>query len=204
LQKIRTFRSRYMTEDDVSEVEGLPCTTAARTIRDLSWSLTVNPLRDMAIVGMQKGLLDLDDLVAQAGNLGTGVAGRRFNAVLGQLGRGAVDSPFEWEVRQGLEGRGLAPWPTPFPWRCQDGVTVRIDIAFPWAWLAIECDGKGKYLLGADFTTDRIRWSEVGREWQLMWLDWTRWSRDPEAVLDDIEQRLAVADRTRAPAQPAV
>jgi len=34
---------------------------------------------------------------------------------------------------------------------------VHFDLAFPWAWVAVERDGRGKYATGRTFTTDRIR-----------------------------------------------
>jgi hypothetical protein len=201
---VTTFRSRRLGNREVSDAEGLAYTTAARTLRDLAWRLELGPLRDMAVRGIQRGVLEADELVPHLEGMGTGAPRRRFERLIEQLGTKTVDSPFEWAVREGLNDRGLVPWPEPFPWRCQDGVKVHLDIAFPWAWFAIECDGRGKYLLGADFTTDRVRWSEVNRDWQLLWLDWTRWSRDRAGVLDDIAQRLERADRSRAPAQPAL
>jgi hypothetical protein len=203
---IATFRSRHLRAEDIGEVERLPCTTAARTIRDLAWRLDVDALRDLAIDGIQRGLLDVAGLVEQSGTLGSRnlPARRRFDRLLAQLGERRVDSTFEWEVRQALEEeRGLQPWPEPFPWRCRDGVLVHLDIAFPWAWLAIECDGRAKYRLGADFSLDRVRWSAISRDWQIVWLDWRRWRRDRSAVLDDIAERLRSADRARAPAEPA-
>jgi hypothetical protein len=200
---VTIFRSRRLGDDDVSDVEGLACTTAARTLRDLAFRLNLAPLRSLALHGIQLGHFENDDLVRQVDTLGGGPTRRRFERLIEQLGTRKADSPFEWEVREALEGRGHQPWPEPFRWRCRDGVVVSLDIAFPWAWFAIECDGRGKYRLGADFTTDRVRWSEVNRDWRLLWLDWTRWERNPDAVLDDIEERLAEADLSRPPAQPA-
>jgi hypothetical protein len=203
LRGVTTFRSRHLGPQDVELIEGVPCTTVARTIRDLAWTLGVSSLRDLAIKSIQRGWLAVDDLAAQLDLMGKSVARQRLATVVVQLGDRGVDSSFEWEVRAALDERDLRPWPRPFRWRCRDGVDVELDIAWPWAWFAIECDGKEKFRLGRDFTTDRIRWSEIGRDWQMLWLDWARWTREREAILDDVERRLAEADRSRAPAQSA-
>ena len=203
LPGVRTFRSRRLGSEHLTHVEGLPCTSAARTIRDFAWDLNVDALRRLAVPGIQRGWLAVEDLVAQQDSLGHGRARRRFDRLVAQLAARPVDSEFEWEVREGLDDRGLAPWPKPFPWRCADGVVINLDIAFPSAWLCIECDGRAKYMLGADFSTDRVRWSEASRCWQIIWLDYERWRSKRKAVLDDIEQRLEQADRSRPPALPA-
>jgi hypothetical protein len=38
---------------------------------------------------------------------------------------------FESDVRAVLDAAGFTPYPTPFPFRCPDGVVVHLEIAFP-------------------------------------------------------------------------
>lgn len=77
---------------------------------------------------------------------------------------------------------------------------IHLDLAFPPAWVAVECDGRGKYATGASFTTDRIRWTQASPHWSIVWVEWTRWRAAPAALIDEIVVRVAGADPSRAPA----
>lgn len=194
--------SRSLAEDDVVEVEGLRCTTPARTVADLAAVLTAPALRSIVIDAVQRRVLRLEELEERCTRMSRSVARSRLRQVIAELTAMPVDSPFEWEVVRAVTDRGLQPI-TGFPWRCPDGRVIHLDIAFPEVWVAVECDGRGKYATGSSFTTDRIRWSQASSAWSLLWVDWARWSTRPAAVVDDIAARVTGAAPHGPPAQPA-
>lgn len=200
LTAVRT--SRTLTDDVVVEVRGLRCTAPARTVGDCAGVLAVGALRDLAIDACQRRVVTLPDLAAVAAGLGRTVARTRLRQVVAELAATPVDSGFEWDVVQAVVERGLQP-ATGFPWRCPDGRVIHLDLAFPPAWVAVECDGRGKYATGHSFTTDRIRWTQASPHWSLVWVEWSRWSNHRAAVIDAIVARVATADPTRPPAGPA-
>ncbi|HVL98517.1 MAG TPA: hypothetical protein VM324_04410 [Egibacteraceae bacterium] len=200
LVTVRT--SRRLTDDDVVEVQSLRCTTPARTIADLAGVLTVPALRPIVIDAVQRRIVTPDELRRICTSLLRSLARNRLRQVLDGLAATPVDSAFEWDVVQAVVGRGLEPV-TGFPWRCPDGRVIHFDLAFPRAWVAVECDGRASHATGRAFTTDRIRWTQASRDWSLLWVDWTRWSDQRRAIVDDIVARVTTAIPARPPAVPA-
>lgn len=200
LVAVRT--SRTLTDADIVEIEALRATTPARTTADLAAVLRVPALRSTVIDAVQRRVLRLDELELMCTRMLRSVARSCLRQVIDDLTATPVDSPFEWEVAAAVTDRGLQPV-TGFPWRCSDGRVIHLDLAFPEVWVAVECDGRGKYATGSSFTTDRIRWSQASSHWSLLWVDWTRWSAQPGAVVDDVVTRVTGAVMNRPPAKPA-
>lgn len=197
---VRTYRT--LEESDIEIVNGLPCTTPQRTMRDLSHVLDVEPLRAIGIEAVQAGVLDLDQLQATVEAMWAGPAQRRLAQVSGDLRRVRTESPFAYEVIEAIAAAGLVV-EGEYPWRCPDGHIIHFDAAVPAAWVAVECDGRGKYASGNSFTTDRLRWTQSSGSWRTVWVDWQRWSREPAAVLADVERAVADADPTAPPPERA-
>jgi hypothetical protein len=200
LCKVSTSRS--LDESQIRMVEGLRCTTPARTMHDLATVLELPPLRAIAIEAVQAGVLDLDDLVAHVAAVPPGGARARLARVLEDLRRVPAESLFAFEVITALQDSGC-PAVAEFPWSCPNGRIIHFDAAVPQAWVAVECDGQAKYTGGRSFTTDRIRWTQASGSWRTVWVDWERWRSDRAGVLADVVRAVAEADATRAPAVAA-
>ena len=199
----RFHTSRTLEERQLVKVGGLWLTNPVRTLVDLATVLSLERLRYCVIDTVRRGKVTIPEARDLAALLSTTAGGQRLARVLAELAADPVDSGFEWAVRAGLRSAELEPWAGPFPWRCDDGVVVHLDIAFPQWWVAIECDGRGKYDRGSSFTTDRIRWTQITRRWTVVWVDWHRWQRDRAGFLRDVTDAIAAADSTRLPAEPA-
>src|SRR5680860_569843 len=184
-------------------VDGLWMTNPTRTLVDLSTVLSLQRLRFCVIDAVRRRKVTIAQLHALAMLLSSTAGGQRLAQVLADLEQDPVDSGFEWSVRTELRSGGREPWAGPFPWRCDDGVVVHLDIAFPQWWVALECDGRGKYDSGSSFTTDRIRWTQTTKQWSIIWVDWHRWHSDRAGVLRDVTDAIAAADPNRPPAQTA-
>lgn len=122
---------------------------------------------------------------------------------LDDLGCMRSDSGWEHEVRADLSSLGLPVHPEPFPYRCEDGVVVELDVAFPGHWVYAECDGRGFHSAAGVFETDRVRWTQVVRHWRPVWITFSRWRYQRGEVLADIRRALDLADPSLTPARPA-
>lgn len=201
-EEVRVTISRTLTEADVVVVDGLRATTPQRTMRDLAGTLARSPLRAVGIDGITKGVLDFELLVAEHDAMRAGPPRRLLGAVLGDLASVHTESPFAYEVLEAIAESGL-PIEGEFPWRCPDGRIIHLDGAIPAAWVAVECDGRGKYQAGRSFTTDRIRWTQASGRWRTVWVSWQRWQNQPRAVLADVAVAVAEADPAAPPAPRA-
>jgi hypothetical protein len=191
--------SRTLDESDIHLVNGLRCTTPERTMRDLAEVLPhVAPLRAIGIDAFRDEVLDLALLHAEVEAMRPGAARDRLAEVAADLARVRTESPFAYEVLEAMAELGL-PVEGEFPWRCPDGRIIHHDGAVPWAWVSVECDGRGKYASGGSFTTDRVRWSQTSGQWRTVWVTWQRWLPARAAVLQDIQTAVAAADPSRSP-----
>lgn len=186
-------RSRAFDERDRTTAEGLPVTTAARTIMDLADRMRVWELEAMLLTARQRGLLDVNDVVEQherrRGLRGSG----RFLAAGRLLAEDGADSILERRARRVLVDAGLRPSSAPHPIACHDGRVRHVDIAFPDDRFGIECDGFASHDPGNDqvFERDRQRWRRMQEAgWRLTWLTWRRLHRDPGSLVDEVTRAL--------------
>lgn len=204
LGDIEVLRSRTLAPHHLTEADGVAAVTVARAFADLAPQVFPGSLRHLVIDAEHLGLLERADLHALCEELPTGVPGlRRLRGVLAELAGTRSDSGFEHEVRAGLAADGIPVHPEPFPYRCEDGVTVHLDVAVPQHWVVVECDGRSSHIGRRVFTTDRLRWTQVARAWQLVWVSHDRWRDDRRGVVADVHRAIELADPGRAPAQPA-
>lgn len=178
----------------------MPATTVARTIFDLAAVLPHEMLRNVTIDAMQRRRMTFDELHALSGDLKRPPGGVKVRRILRELADERPESALDHRTRSLLRGHGLTPHPRPFPFRCPDGVVIHLDIAIPWAWFAIECDGYGFHSGRRAFRTDRVRWSQAQRGgWRLTWVDSDRLENDPGSIIADVSEALAEADPDRPP-----
>lgn len=200
----RLESSRRLDGRDVVLNDRQPVTTPDRTVADLTRRYGRRRGRGMAIAGIRKQLVTLPGLETQRERLGRGCAGvGNLDAVLTDLRRsGRLDSNFEWDVRDGVESHGIRLLPGVFPFRCDDGVVVHLDIVVDGYWVAIECDGFGVHTKPETFTTDRVRWTQVTRHWQVVWVDEVRLRNDLAGIVADVRAAMRRTEG-RPPPVPA-
>ena len=127
----------------------------------------------------------------------------RVGLLLDELGWLRSDSDTEHDIRRHLTSLGYPVHPEPFPYRCSDGVVVKLDIALPDHWIYLEVDGFGTHgRQRGVFETDRRKWTQVVRAWHPIWVTPDRWRQARASVLRDLDDAIARADRRRAPALP--
>ena len=204
-REVDQHRSRRLPDAHLTEVDGIPTTTAERAVLDLAAG-GEHPRRLTSLVldGERRKALARARLAEVRDGFGRGFPGlATIDRVLEDLGALRSDSGWEHEVRRDLTRLGYPVHPEPFPYRCEDGVVVHLDVAFPDHWVYGECDGRAFHTGPDDFETDRVRWTQVVRHWHPVWITWSRWTYERPTVLADIERALELADTSAAPARPA-
>lgn len=204
LRPVTVARRRTLRAlDVVTGDDGLRRTTVARSIAELAGGLQTNPLRLLVIDCVQRRLVTLHEIAAVLARLPKSEGRARLLRICAELREESCDSALELRTRREILAVGLRPYPRPFPWRCRDGRVVAIDIAFPEAWVAVECDGLASRLDRAKLALHHRRLEQIGRDWSLLLVDWTRISRDADGFVRELQARLAEADPSRAPAPAA-
>ena len=200
----RPWRSRTVYPFMVTEVDGLALTTPARTIIDCAAVLGVGPLQDLAIDAARqrpdllREVRELADWLRERGHRVP--QGRRLDRILARLDHERPESGLELRTRRLLRPHGFPLQPRPFPFRCPDGVVIHLDVAIPWAWFALECDGFAFHNSREAFGIDRLRWSQAQRGgWRISWVDHRRLQDDPDSIIEEVREVLATADPDRPP-----
>jgi very-short-patch-repair endonuclease len=165
--------------DDLDRVvlDGVPCTSLARTLLDLGAVVSREVVRTAAQDAVLRGLTSIVDLVCTLERIGG--PGRRGTAAL------------RWTVRQSVPDAGLesrleaallrlvrsAGLPAPVlqhELRCEDGRLVRLDQAWPDRRVAVEADGRRWHSTSADFERDMARANSITASgWTLYRFGWT-------------------------------
>lgn len=204
-QRVRISRTRWLPDEHWHRQRSIPTAIVERALLELSGRpVSDRTLRHLLIDARHREAVDLEALGAlcQEGRAGRpGVP--RLLRLLSNPALGTTDSGWEFEVREEVAGLGAPVHAGPFPYRCQDGVLVHLDVALPEHWVCVECDGRAFHSGREPFAADRRRWTQIAREWQLVWVTYDRWQTDRAGVLADVQAAVASADRARPPARPA-
>lgn len=203
LRRVETRRTATLVEDQiVTGDEGVRRTTVARGIVDVAGSLRPDRLRLVVIDAVQRRLVTLDEVEQVRGALPKAKGRAVLARICSELRDEHSDSALERETRGHLRRAGLRPYPRPFPWRCPDGVRVHIDIAFPETWVAVECDGLASRLDRRGLALHHRRLEQIGQDWALLLVDWTRITTAADGFLQEARRRISAAP-DRPTAQPA-
>lgn len=203
-QPVAVTRSRTLDLATAVRVRGVPATPVARGILDYSPDVSTARLRAVVIDALRTELVEHAELWEARRTYGRGRRGLTgLDQVLRDPAVRGADSGWELDVRDRVEALGLRTYPGPFPYRCRDGVIIEIDIAIPDFWVAMECDGRAFHSAPRPFQTDRLRWTQLTKEWQVVWVTWQRWRDDRAGVMADVLDAVRDADPTRPPARPA-
>jgi hypothetical protein len=170
-------RSAALRPHDIDSWFGVPLTTPARTIVDLTRFDARSGLM-AADAALHEGLLRLGHIAAAIGG-SVGLPGiRRARDVL-RLASPLIESPFESLVHLALRDDGFPPPNLQFHIVGADGKRYRVDFAWPQFRVVLEADGRGKYrgdelwgekqrelaLTRAGYRVVRVVWKDVLETW---------------------------------------
>jgi very-short-patch-repair endonuclease len=186
--------SYHLTERDITEIDGIPCTRPVRTFLDLGAVLSTDELETVLNEGIRRHLLSGEPITRRLEELGPL---RRGTAVVRAAlrrhvpRRRAPESVLETRFLQLVRSAGL-PEPVPqFQIVLGDGLAARLDFAYPRRRVAIELDGAA-FHSGADAQQrDRRRDNGLGASgWRVLRFDWDDVTRRCDYVLGVIKASL--------------
>jgi len=170
----------------VARAKGVPVTSAARTLVDLSGGLTPDRVGELVDHAARRGLLTVRELEQVASRLGRG-RGRGLTIIREALalrvpGSGPGDSELEKRALRFLAAAGL-PLPVQLHRVVIEGEPFEIDLAYPEARIAIEMDGFDAHQGRRAFDRDRFKTRRLATAGWLV-LPFTSTSTGPELVGD--------------------
>lgn len=196
IQGIRWHGVRYPAEDEVSVVDGIPCTTASRTLVDIAGSVGVTTLRRLIEGAAVRRLLDVhevDEILMRGRRRGA----RQLRVALIPWRRLSGEIPV---FRSRLEARlfpALIEEGLPLP-LCNhdlwlDGRRIEVDMLWEEQRLAIETDGAETHGTQGAFERDRERDQRlVAAGYRTARVTWRQVEDDLPAVVERIARMLAV------------
>jgi very-short-patch-repair endonuclease len=192
---IVVHRGTRIDRADRTRFEGVPVTTALRTLIDLSARFEddrlLNAMEDLfrrKLVTPERLAVRLDAL-AKSGRPGAG----RLRRLFAERDVAPSESVLEAKVWL-LLSRSPLPRPVRQHWVDTPAGRYRFDFAWPAAHVALECDGWEHHGGRAAFGKDRARLSEVASSgWRTLIATWEIVTRDPRRVLRWVDSSLANA-----------
>jgi hypothetical protein len=185
---LRLHTTRSLHPADVTELDGIPCTTVPRTLIDLAGHLTphdLNRLLERTLILRVFDKRAFDDALARAN-------GRRGAGTLRRLIDELADQPPP--TRSELERRFLeliqsASLPSPVV----NGVVCGHEVDFHWpdARLIVETDGAETHDTPSAFHTDRGRDLDLElADWHVIRITWRQLRDQPERIVALLRRRL--------------
>jgi Transcriptional regulator, AbiEi antitoxin/Protein of unknown function (DUF559) len=184
-------RTRRLGDDDVTEVDGIPVTSVARTIVDLAEVVTLPILRRVV---HEAEVLRLLDVRAVEEALGRVPGRRRARHVLSAIDSPAPDPTNSAFVAAflGLCERFGLPRPQVSVLVDAGGLEAEADCLFARARLIVELDGEHVHGTHKRFHADRRRDAALAAAGYLtVRLTWRRVTTDAEAVAEELRRMLA-------------
>lgn len=190
---VRIFRRDLAPEERVHR-DGVPVTSALRTVLDLCRSLPLAEAVAATDSALRRGLVTVEELTAALVALAPGRGRQRIARVL-RLIDPASGSVLESLCRILLVQAGLAPEESQLVVRSARGrILGRVDFAWPSARLVVEVDGFAFHADRESYRNDRRRTNElVLAGWRVLRFSWEDVVHHPEDVVAAVRAALQTA-----------
>ncbi|MGZ4232591.1 MAG: DUF559 domain-containing protein [Solirubrobacteraceae bacterium] len=188
-------RSTTMIPQDVTVVQGIPCTTVARTILDLAQVIKRRPLERALDQAEILRLLDIDALLDQIERNKARPAAKRLRAVLDEHYIGSTPTWSELEeLLLGACRRAGLPIPEVnalIDPHDADPTAIRVDFVWRDARVIVETDGHGTHSTRQAFEEDRLRDQRlIVAGWTVIRITWRQLTRRPDEVIERLAELL--------------
>jgi len=195
----RTHRVKQLDPDDVVSIEGIDCTSRARTVIDLAGALRRSRFeevfhRSMSVPGFDRELAESLDRLPTRGKSGTSRIRQMFT-VLNEPGRPIATSELEHRFLRLVVDFDLPAPESQFlpPWRAGDGIG-RADFAYPSYRLLVEADGRTWHTRDRAFEADRRRdQAATVAGWSTLRFTWSQIVDEASDVAETVRAALAIS-----------
>jgi hypothetical protein len=178
LEGVTVHRMADLHERWITKVDGIPCTTVARTLVDLGLVMPHKHVDQCLDRALGRGIVSVAsvktalDAVARQGRRGVGVMRRILEP---HLACEPVAGVFEARMARLLSAQGLPPAVPEYEvWTAGGEFVARVDFAYPDLRLAIEVDGFAAHSSVDAFRRDRTRQNAlVAAGWTVLRFTWT-------------------------------
>ena len=182
---------------DVTRIDGIPSTTATRTLIDLAGILARHDLEEVLDDALRRRITSVSrlrsriDALSRRGRPGIGVIDALVRA---RAGVGAVpESVLETRLTQLLRKAGLPRPVAQYPVRDGGRVIARVDLGYPERRLAIEADGYRWHSSRVSWDRDierRNRLTATG--WRVVHVTWSDVEDRPGEVVERVRRALTL------------
>jgi hypothetical protein len=177
--------------DDVGEVNGIPVTTAVRTVLDLCRTLPLPHAVAAADSALRQRLVTLPELLAAAAELAPALGRPQVREVVTRVDP-LSGSVLESLCRLPLDDAGLRPFETQYLVRVASGTIGRVDFAWPEQRLVVEVDGYAFHADRSTYRNDRRRGNAlVLAGWRVLRFSWEDVVGSPQVVVAQVRAALA-------------
>lgn len=176
---IVVHRTSTLEPHHVEAVDGLPVTTATRTVADLAATLQRTPLRRLVAAAVREGLTDALALRSMLRELGPVAGTRRLRALIDELSPldAQCDSVLETDYLHMARRFGIEPTAMNHPVRDSNGDRRRLDVVYLPEHVWVELDSRKHHSCILDRNDDEDREDAVaavapwGRPLRFSWGD---------------------------------
>jgi hypothetical protein len=197
LARTSGHRARWLTAEDVTEVDGVPVVTGAALPLSAA-HLGHRAVRSLIIDAVFHGSTTATDVLARAAEVGP-IEGRGWVVTSAEELRDLlVESVFQDDVAAELERLGYAPDRSTQRIATPDGHGLEVDVPLPRWQVAVEPEGDAFHQTRKQRRADRRRAAAyAGTDWVQVPVDWRDWLDDRPHVLAAIDAAIAGQRRRR-------
>lgn len=189
---VRVTRSGTLLASDARRARALAVTSVARTLCDVAAVTSVDELRELVTVAVQRRSCRLPDLGRRSAAMGSFPGSGRLRRVLAELDQDRTDSVLERRVRRLLRAAGVPPRPGVFPVVHDGRVIATLDIAYPAQAVGIEVDGFRYHATPAQKDRDDRRENALqAAGWRILRVSERRARTDADGFVRQLRAALA-------------
>lgn len=196
IARVRAHQVEPPPSHETGAVNGIPCTSPARTLVDIAGEVGARTLRSAFERAAAKQLLDVAAVEAAASRATRGVGAARTLAAEWKdaVPRGRLKSPLEAMLLPLLTSRGIAPPRTNAPVRLSGGHTIEVDFLWPEQRFVVEADSRDFHATPVAFERDRWRDRELLRAgYSTLRVTHQQVETEPQPIAEAVAAHLASA-----------
>ncbi len=200
-RKVRTHSWRRTEPEDLVEIDGIPCTSVARTLVQLGSVVARWRVEKALDSALRSGVsaVWIEDTLERLWRPGKTGAGTLRRIIDDPRRLGALpDSWFERLLQQALDAPGLPPAELQYEVRTGSSVR-RLDLAYPEVKLGVEAHSRRFHFGPARTESDNLRDLELAAVgWEVIYVTWSM-AHEPAALVRQLtaiyQSRLGLVER---------